>query len=114
MTVQLCWPRWILLALLASPAAYGLQTPALQDPTRPPGPAAQATSVAPARALELSSVLLGSQRRIAVIDGVALQEGDSHDGIRVRRIHQDRVEVTDRGQARVLYPKSLPQVRTTP
>ncbi|MFO8141201.1 MAG: hypothetical protein R6T87_04790 [Marinobacter sp.] len=114
MTLRLCWQQWMLLALLASPAAHGLQDPALQDPTRPPGNAAQAAAVAPLRALELGSVLLGSQRRVAVIDGVALQEGDSHDGVRIRRIHKDRVEVTDRGQPRVLYPKSLPQVRRTP
>lgn len=110
MKARLSWQRGMLLVLLASsPAAH-----ALQDPTKPPGSAAQAASVMPARDLQLGSILLGNQRRVAVIDGVALQEGDSHDGIRVRRIHKDRVEVTDRGQPRVLYPEPLPQVRRTP
>lgn len=109
MTIRLTWQRLMLLALLASPAAHGLQ-----DPTRPPGNVAQAISVLPARDLQLGSILLGAHRRVAVIGGVAMQEGDSHDGLRVRLIHKDRVEVTDRGQPRVLYPEPLPQVRRTP
>lgn len=109
MTIRIPWQRMMVLALLASPTAHGLQ-----DPTRPPGSMAQAVSVTPARDLNVGSILLGAQRRVAVIDGVALQEGDSHDGIRVRRIHKDRVEVTDRGQPRVLYPEPLPKVRRTP
>ncbi|PSF09074.1 hypothetical protein [Marinobacter halophilus] len=109
MTIRLTWQRVMILALLASPAAHGLQ-----DPTRPPGSVAQSVSAAPVRDLHIGSILLGSQRRVAVIGGVALQEGDSHDGVRVRRIYKDRVEVTDRGQPRVLYPEPLPQVRRTP
>jgi|SRR5690554_501813 len=98
----------IALALFASAGAH-----ALQDPTRPPDARpASVQSTAP-RAIELGSILLGSQRRVAVINGVALREGENHDGIRVRRIHSDKVEVTDRGQPRVLYPPTLPQVRIT-
>lgn len=99
----------IVLALMGSAQVY-----ALQDPTRPPGAAAEPSVVMPARDLTLGSILLGNQRRIAVINGVALKEGDSHDQIRVRRIYKDRVEVTDRGQPRTLYPEPLPQVRKTP
>lgn len=109
MTIQRLWRGTAVLMLLVSPASH-----ALQDPTRPPGSAAQSVSVVPARDLQLGSILLSAQRRVAVIDGVALQEGDSHDGVRVRHIYNDRVEVTDRGQPRVLYPEPLPQVRKTP
>ncbi|AMQ91026.1 MULTISPECIES: hypothetical protein [Marinobacter] len=91
-----------------------LQAYALQDPTRPPGADSQPVVASPAREIRLGSILLGKERRIAVIEGVALKEGDSHDNIRVRRIFKDRVEVTDRGQPRTLYPEPLPQVRRTP
>jgi MSHA biogenesis protein MshK len=98
-----------MLVSLASLQAY-----ALQDPTRPPGADSQSVVASPEREIRLGSILLGKERRIAVIEGVALKEGDSHDNIRVRRIFKDRVEVTDRGQARTLYPEPLPQVRRTP
>lgn len=84
---------------------------ALQDPTRPPEarvPGGQAVVV---RDLELGSILLGSERRIAIIEGVALQEGESHNGIQVQRIYRDKVEIMDQGRFRVLYPETLPQVR---
>jgi MSHA biogenesis protein MshK len=99
------------LFVLAMALTTGVQ--ALQDPTRPPDARPAAAQAQPARDIELGSILLGSQRRIAVIDGVALREGDSHDGITVRRIHRDKVDVTDRGQPRTLYPQVLPTVRKT-
>ncbi|MBE0485606.1 hypothetical protein [Marinobacter sp.] len=109
MRIRSARPQWLLLVLLLSPVAHGLQ-----DPTQPPGSAVEPVSAAPARDLRVGSILLGAERRVAVINGVALTEGDRHDGLRVRRIHKDRVEVTDRGQPRVLYPEPLPQVRKTP
>jgi len=83
----------------------------LQDPTRPPDARAPSAQSAPERNLELGSILLSAGRRVAVIEGVALKEGDSYDGIRVRRIYRDKVEILDQGRARVLYPQALPQVR---
>ncbi|MFC4976700.1 hypothetical protein ACFPTY_19895 [Halomonas beimenensis] len=44
---------------------------------------------------------------MAVIEGEALREGQGANGIRVRKIHQDRVEVLDRGNPRVLYLDKL-------
>lgn len=100
------------LVVLAALVGSG-STHALQDPTRPPDARPTAAQIIAPRDIQLGSILLGSQRRVAVIDGVALQEGDSNDGVRVRRIYRDKVEVTDQGQYRVLYPQSLPQVRAT-
>lgn len=94
------------LVLTGSATAWGLQ-----DPTRPPEARAPGVQAAPVRNLELGSILLGVDRRVAVIEGVALQEGDSHNGVRVRRIYRNKVEIVDQGQLRVLYPKALPQVR---
>jgi MSHA biogenesis protein MshK len=103
--------RYLMMTLVS---LGSLQAYALQDPTRPPDADSQPVVASPAREIRLGSILLGKERRIAVIEGVALKEGDSHDNIRVRRIFKDRVEVTDRGQPRTLYPDPLPQVRRTP
>jgi MSHA biogenesis protein MshK len=100
-------------AVIVMAAAAALPAQALQDPTRPPGIQSQAVAAMPPRPLELGSIVHGSDRRVAVIEGVALTEGESHDGIRVRRIYRDRVEILDNGQHRVLYPETLPQVRRT-
>ncbi|MBD3639901.1 MAG: hypothetical protein HUJ18_02805 [Marinobacter sp.] len=97
-----------IIALFASlPAA------ALQDPTKPPGTEAPATRSQPVRSLSLDSIVYGQDRKVAVIEGEALREGQDANGIRVRKIHQDRVEVLDRGNPRVLYLDKLPQVRGT-
>ncbi|MGC8120936.1 hypothetical protein [Marinobacter sp. VGCF2001] len=101
------------LALMLTFFAAASPIQALQDPTKPPGDQRQATTPKPSRALALGSIVHGPDRRVAVIEGVTLTEGQSYNGIRVRRIHRDRVEILDRGQRRVLYPASLPQVRRT-
>ncbi|NVD36782.1 hypothetical protein [Marinobacter lutaoensis] len=87
---------------------------ALRDPTRPPDASAPAPVALPQRPLSLDSIVYGETRRVAVIDGVALREGQAGDGIKVRKIHRDRVEVLDGGQLRVLRLNTLPEVRETP
>jgi len=96
------------MVLLSSTTVY-----ALQDPTRPPGAEAPGLQRAAPRDIRVGSILLGPNRRVAVINGVAMREGESHDGLKVRRIHRDKIEVVDQGRPRVLYPESLPQVRRT-
>lgn len=86
---------------------------ALQDPTRPPEAAGAVVQSAPERALVLDSILFSRDRRVAVIEGEALREGQGFDGVRVIRIHQDRVLVSDNGRERVLRLERLPQVRGT-
>ncbi|MCG7201399.1 hypothetical protein MD273_16805 [Marinobacter pelagius] len=86
---------------------------ALQDPTRPPGLHDAAVRSLPLRSLSLDSIVYGEDRKVAVIEGEALREGQGANGIRVRKIHQDRVEVLDRGRPRILYLDKLPQVRGT-
>ncbi len=104
--MKICF-QWLLAgALMTSATAQ-----ALQDPTRPPEARMASVQAAPVRNLELGSILLGSARRIAVIEGVTMQEGESHNGIRVQRIYRDKVEIMDEGRFRVLHPKTLPQVR---
>lgn len=86
---------------------------ALQDPTRPPGLDEPVARSQPVRSLSLDSIVYGKDRKVAVIEGEALREGQGINGIRVRKIHQDRVEVLDRGRPRTLYLDKLPQVRGT-
>ncbi|MDR9424120.1 MAG: hypothetical protein RI567_02415 [Marinobacter sp.] len=106
MFIKRCVSSLLAAALMTSASAW-----ALQDPTRPPDARAPDKQTAPVRNLELGSILLGSERRIAIIEGVALQEGESHNGILVQRIYRDKVEIMDQGRFRVLYPETLPQVR---
>ncbi|MBW0149330.1 hypothetical protein KXD86_17610 [Marinobacter sp. CAU 1620] len=96
-----CWLAF------AGPAA------ALQDPTRPPGFDESPAQAVPMTDLALQSILVGTERRLAVINGEPRAEGQAFDGVRVRQIYRDRVEVLDRGRIRTLYLDELPQVRRT-
>ncbi|GGY80898.1 hypothetical protein [Marinobacter zhanjiangensis] len=100
----------IVILLLVGPGA----AMALQDPTRPSG---QQTTPAPAaaesRQFALSSILYGPQRRVAVIDGVPRSEGDTFDGVRLRRIYPARVELVVQGQVREVRLTALPSIRTS-
>ncbi|MDX1635742.1 MAG: hypothetical protein R3280_13960 [Marinobacter sp.] len=96
----------LLMLLLAQPGW------ALNDPTRPP----DFNRALPAPAVEqrrydLASIVIGPERRVAVINGVARREGERFDDARVRRIHPDRVEILDGGRVRILKLQELPRVR---
>jgi len=70
----------------------------VRDPTRPPGarvrgPVVQTSTTVP----ELSSVLIGADRRLAVIDGKVMAEGESRAGVKVWQIKADRVVVSIAG-----------------
>ena len=86
---------------------------ALEDPTRPNGFAASAPQSEPAREFSLASIFIGNDRRLAVIDGEARREGQAFEGVRIRRIYPDRVELVDQGRVRVLRLEPLPQVRSS-
>jgi MSHA biogenesis protein MshK len=87
--------------LLALPAAGTADAAPLNDPTRPPAaalPAAAGTSAGP----QLQSVLVGRApggRRIAVIDGETVRQGDDFHGARVARVGDTEVELV-RGRER--------------
>lgn len=102
--------RLLLIALLALVSSNAL---ALQDPTRPDGFGASPQAQVPQKEFMLASIFIGKDRRVAVIDGVVRREGQTFEGVRVRRIHQDRVELVDQGRVRVLRLEPLPQVRSS-
>ncbi len=67
----------------------------LKDPTRPEGLAEPVTGRSANVVLPtLNSVLIGDDRKLAVIDGRIMAEGDVSNGVLVRRISADRVVVT--------------------
>jgi MSHA biogenesis protein MshK len=98
-----------LLIMLVLATGYAF---ALEDPTRPSGFAARAPQSEPAREFSLASIFIGNNRRLAVIDGEVRREGQVFEGIRIRRIYPDRVELVDQGSVRVLRLEPLPQVRS--
>lgn len=110
-----CPPRVVIRCLLCllMMALLPAAALALQDPTRPPGAGRVASSPEPERALVLDSILYSEDRRVAVIEGRALREGQGFDNLRVIRIHHDHVRISDSGRERVLYLEGLPQVRGT-
>ena len=87
------------------------------DPTRPAAGAGKASghgeSAAPADPLDLSFVATGAQRRIAVVNGHVVREGDSVAGARVTRIASGMV-VLNRDGRRVVLHTSKKNIRKTP
>lgn len=75
------------------------------DPTRPPGAAGAGAdeSGAPTEgSLRLRSILVGSGRRVAVIDGRAYRVGDAIGSLTVQNIYRDRVVLKGEGGTRIL------------
>ena len=85
-----------LLLLLVGTADVGLSNvPALEDPTRPMNIGAVGTTAAPAaRVPTLTSILVGKERKLAVIDGRLMSEGEDVQGIKVLKIYPDRAVVS--------------------
>lgn len=83
------------LALLVSVAASAAGVSGLDDPTRPlvQRPVPVQADKRPEKP-QLTSVLIDSDRKLAVINGVLLSEGDRHQGIRVWKIAADHAVVT--------------------
>ncbi len=66
---------------------------ALTDPTKP----ATFQQSAKSESLKLESILFGASRKVAVINGKALSEGDRIDNKTIIRISKDSVQVSDSG-----------------
>lgn len=91
--------------LLGLAAAAGANVPDLQDPTRPlkAAPVAAGHGV-PGKASPrptLQSVLIGPRRRVAVIDGYRMTEGQERRGLKVWKIRSDGVVVSVDGSPRM-------------
>jgi MSHA biogenesis protein MshK len=96
--------------LLGSPARAG---DVLPDPTRPEiAPPSAASPATAAERFELRAVLIGGARRVAVINGRAVQVGDSVDGAEVLAIDAGRVRIRTPDGERALA--LAPAVRVEP
>lgn len=84
------------LLLLAGTADVGLSNvPALEDPTRPLDLGTVETRPASVVSVPtLTSILVGKERKLAVIDGHLMSEGERIQGIRVLKIYRDRAVVS--------------------
>ncbi len=104
--------RWmvILPALLISSYAA-----ALQDPTRPGGQSTPTSMalVEQAPAVELSSIVYSAERRVAIINDVPRREGETFDGMRLKRIHPGRIELVVNGQVLPVHLAHPPRIRAS-
>ena len=101
-------PRVLLLALLASAGTARAQDAGLPDPTRPPAVlSAPAAGTGPARTAgpQLQSILISLRaggRRVAVIDGKTLRQGEHVDGAVVEAIRPAEVVLRKGNQRQIL------------
>ncbi len=109
--------RWFFALGLALIFAVSARAGQVFDPTRPAAGAGKASGhgdpVVPAAPLELSFIATGAQRRIAVVNGHVVREGDSVAGARVTRIASGMV-VLNRDGRRVVLHTSKKNIRKTP
>ncbi len=94
---------------VCSPVAAAEQSAGhIVDPTRPAYLGGTTpTPVKHAAPHKVESILFGAQRRVAVINGLVFGEGDRRAGLKVWRIHADKVEISlGGGQRRMLLLSS--------
>ena len=93
--------------LLLAIFVFSLQAHALNDPMRPPffdgGSSGENTKEQPNQPLELSMILAGNERKVAILNGVALGVGENVDGYRLLRIDSDRVVVSRKGRVKEVF-----------
>lgn len=87
-----------LLLLLA------IDTQAFNDPTKPPGFSSSPVARKP---LVLNSLLVSKTRKVAVINGKPMSEGDVVEGAKLLKINQSSVIMAVRGKRLVLKPKRV-------
>lgn len=83
----------------------------LPDPTEPPSAPSEESTASPASRFSLDSILVGEQRRRAVINGISLARGGSLGGARVLHIGVDRVRIEVDGEQYTLELESAPSIR---
>ncbi|HUR40514.1 MAG TPA: general secretion pathway protein GspB [Verrucomicrobiae bacterium] len=92
--------RWVLAAMLLAAAGLASAQSGFGDPTRPTAlaePDESETAVRGPR-WRLQSTLVADQRRIAVINGRAVAQGERVDGARLVEVRQDGVTLEHEGQ----------------
>ena len=107
---------WLAVLLLASSAGAFGQEGALGDPTRPtslsePGEARVQAVQAPR--WRLQSTLVADDRRVAVINGHTVSQGERIEGATVVEVRSDRVTLQKDGQRVILLlPGNIADVKS--
>jgi MSHA biogenesis protein MshK len=98
---------------LAIALSIGVSAPAhaLKDPTRPPGFQSAPSAPVTQTAYALNSIMIGEERRIAIINGEPVREGEALADARINSIHHDHVVLQVDGAERVLRWTPPPNVR---
>lgn len=112
----LCWFCGVLAANTPAPSTIDFAVRVQpKDPTQPPGRAhrqvvSNGVVVSKQMAIpKLTSILTSDERRLAVINGKLVREGESVAGMRVVRVAKDEVQLQSNKQAQALVlrlPKS--------
>jgi MSHA biogenesis protein MshK len=89
----------MLLLLLTSCTLYAAE---LRDPTQPP-PGVANMQAKQGQALVVTSIIISANRRIALINGQFVKEGENIAGSKVIAIKRDYVELSSQGQKVKLY-----------
>lgn len=107
------WCGFTASLLIVAPLALGAvgKGDSLPDPTRPSSASTETGTVSPVRRFRLDSVLVGNQRRRAVINGAVLATGDQISGATLVRIGVDHVLIEVDGQHYTLELDSAPSIR---
>lgn len=77
----------------------------IDDPLQPPELEAKSSQSKQAKGpvpLYVNSILIGSDRRVAVINGRLFREGDRISGYVIEKIHTNKVELSHEGKTRLL------------
>lgn len=82
-------------ALSKGAAAPELAAIPMKDPTRPNWYGIKARARKAASSLELSSIIISANRRLAVINGDLMREGEQRNGLLLKEVLKDRVLVVN-------------------
>lgn len=101
---------WLACAVAASAAA---RADGYRDPTRPPVASGRAVAATAPAGLQFGGVIINGDRRVALLNGRAVQAGDEVGGVRVIEVLSDGVRVSRAGRIEVLrLARGAPPVKT--
>lgn len=92
--------------LLGLVCATAIHAESLRDPMRPWDREASVVAAAPGVPLSLSAILFSDERRVAIVNGRTVSEGDLVAGVRVHRIFRNSLLIDNDG---LLSRLSLPR-----
>lgn len=98
-----------LISICLAPLAIG-QSERLADPMRPALRTPGGAGARNADALRLQGIVIAKSRKLALIAGEFLEEGQQIFGARIERIERDTVTVVRNGKTLVLRPESAAPV----